>query len=186
MGRLASLGGGAVTFEDFTRQMDRLEGLKFRPKTLQTHWEALQDVPAGVLDLAITRCQRTCEHFPTPVELRRAADLSRTHQAPDEDRSVELAEPVTIGKLPTGAEIMQTRVWKYYHEDCSDSGMESLWCGEPGTRRKPWQPMQSCGRTAPHDAHEWVRRCTCYDSNPALVRKRERQQQFAESKGRAA
>lgn len=176
-----------MTREWFDGQMARMLGLRFTPADLTTHWEALRDLPEDALEAAVSRAQRTRVNFPTPIELRWDADQARRVQTHDEDdRSVELAAPVTIGKLPTGAEIVQTRVWKYYHEDCSDSGMESLWCGAADAHRKPWQPLQHCGRTASHDAHEWVRRCTCYDSNPALVRKRERQQQFAESKGRVA
>lgn len=174
-----------MTFDEFEVHMVRLQGLRFAPATLRTHWEALGDIPDAVLTSAITRAQRTRAYFPTPVELRQDANAEAVrHRPPEEDRGEDLPTPVQLGTLPTGTPIVQTRVWRYYHEDCSDTGTESLWCGEPGPTRKPWQTLQNCERTKPHDPHEWVRRCTCWESNPALVNKRERERQYAESKGK--
>jgi hypothetical protein len=181
-----------MTFDVFQQQMDRLRGLRFAPTSLQTHWEALGDIPDLVLKAAITRAQRTRVNFPTPVDLRQDADVVAhlTRVLHDEDRGVDLEQPVELGTLPStepgqpGRPIVATRLWKYYHEDCSDTGTESLWCGEPGPSRKPWQTLQACERTKLHDPHEWVRRCTCWESNPALVSKRERERQYAEKQGK--
>lgn len=169
--------------------MGRLIGLRFPPADLTTHWEDLQTLPESVLEAAIARARRSRNDFPTPYELRQDADAESgiTRAALEEDRGEDLPSPIVVGALPTGTPIMQTRLWRYYHEDCGDSGTESLWCGEPNPQRKPWQGLQHCGRSAPHEAHEWVRKCTCWESNPALVKKRERQQKFAEAtKGRSA
>jgi hypothetical protein len=176
-----------MTRVDFDGHMLRLIGLRFAPADMDTHWEGLRDVPSSVLELAVARACRTRSEFPSPAELREDCDAV-AHQVRttviDEDRGTDLPEPVTLGTLPTGKAITAERVWRYYHEACSDSGMESLWCGEPGPSRKPWQELQACERTKPHDPHEWVRRCTCYDSNPHLIRKRERERQFSDAKAK--
>lgn len=169
----------------FLLQMTRLLGLKFRPDDMVTHWEALADVPETVLTAAVSRAQKIRIEFPSPAELRQDCDavLHLVRPAhPEPDRGTDLPQPYAITVPNVEKPIPVTREWKYYHEACSDSGIESLWCGEPGPQRKPWQQLQTCERRTPHDAHEWVRKCTCFESNPALIRKRERQQQFAAAK----
>jgi len=174
-----------MTRAAFDAQMARMSGLRFPPGDTDTHWEGLQELPDPVLEAAVSRAIRFRVDFPVPAELREDADAV-AHYArelpPEDDRGTDLADPVTIGTLPTGTPVTATRLWRFYHEDCGDSGIESLWCGEPGPQRKPWQLQQACERRAAHDSHEWTRRCTCYDSNPALIRKRERQQKFADAK----
>jgi hypothetical protein len=168
----------------FREQMTRLAGLKFPPAEMLTHWEALADVPSVVLDAAITRAQKTRVEFPSPAELREDCDAV-AHQArpavPEPDRGRDLAEPITVGTLPSGWPIIVHRIWKYYHEPCGDGGMEALWCGDVTPLRKPWHALESCGREQEHAPHEWVRRCTCWDSNPALQRKRDREQRFSDA-----
>lgn len=179
MGRVAAMP------VEFREQMTRLLGLKFAPSDMLTHWEALADVPADVLAAAVSRAQKTRVEFPSPAELRQDCDAVAhlVRVVVDEDRGVDVP-PVVLGTLPTGAEIRVSREWRYYHSECGDSGVQSLWCGEDGTSTKPWQIRQACERTKPHEAHEWIRRCTCFDSNPELIRKRERQQKYAEAKAR--
>lgn len=176
----------------FRTQMSRLLGLKFAPADLTTHWEALSDVPVSVLEAAVTRAQKTRVDFPTPVELRTDADAVAhmvRASAPAEDRATALPEPFTIQVPQAGTVVSVTREWRYYCEQCSDSGWYSLWCGaravaisEQATREiaKPWQESRPCDRRGEHGAHEWVSRCACYDTNPALVRKREAAQKYAE------
>lgn len=169
----------------FREQMSRLLGLKFAPADMQTHWEALSDVPSPILEAAVTRAGRTRTEFPSPAELREDCDAvaaSVRATIVDEDRGTDLEQPVTLGTLPTGKVITAERIWKYYHDECGDIGIESLWCGEPERSRKPWQNFQHCGRSKPHGAHEWVRKCACWESNPALIRKRANEQKFAEAK----
>lgn len=174
-----------MTFEFFEQQMARLMGLRFRPAELQTHWEALRDVPDAILAEAVTRAQKTRAEFPTPVELRQDADavahLVRT-QEPDEDRGADLEQPITIGTLPNGTPITQRRTWKYYCDNCEDSGMRSMWCGAAVEHiTKPWQMRMACDRTKEHMPHEFVARCACWDTNTALIRKREAQQKYADA-----
>lgn len=179
-----------MTQDAFAVQMDRLSGLRFRPASLETHWEALRGIPEPVLEAAVTLAQRTRSEFPTPVELRQDADQVAHHARalePDEDRSVALAEPFTITVPHVGKVVAITREWNYYCEDCSDSGWQSVWCGAATTESgapmpglKPWYARLHCERRNNHDAHEYVRKCVCFDSNPALVRKRQAQEKFAE------
>lgn len=171
----------------FLAEMTRLVGLKFAPADMRTHWEALHEIPRMVLRAAVSRAGRTREEFPSPVELRQDCDaVSHTIRLvdPDEDRGTDLPEPVELGTLPTGKKLTAERVWRYYHSECSDSGIESLWCGAEGPQMKPWHTRQACERTKAHEPHEWTRKCTCFDSNPALIKQRERQRQYAETKAK--
>jgi hypothetical protein len=168
----------------FREQMARLMGLKFAPADMLTHWEALQDIPDDILGAAVSRAQKTRVEFPTPAELREDCDaVAHTVRppAPEPDRGSDLEQPVTLGMLPDGRPVTAQRLWVYYHPECGDTGSESLWCGAPGPHTKPWQTVQDCGRRRPHDGHEWVRPCACAESNPALIRKRENQQKFADA-----
>jgi hypothetical protein len=163
----------------FESQMDRLAGLKFPPANLVTHWEALSALPAELLDAAIERAQRECNEFPSPSELLSFADqIRRSAPIPQEpDRGVELIAPVVIGVIPqTGTVIKAKREWRYYCEDCSDSGWRSIWCGDQ-TYAKPWQERGVCGRHGDHGAHEFVVPCPCASSNPDIRRRKERQSQ---------
>lgn len=185
-----------MTLDFFTAQMDRLSGLKFKPLNLVTHWEALQDVPDDVLEAAVTRAQKARDDFPTPLELRTDADAVAHYVAvlePPEDRAVALEVPFTVTVPEVGTVVSIQREWKYYCEGCSDSGWESVWCGErtvpmkdapPREIAKPWQVSIRCERRSEHGAHEWVRRCACWETNPALVRKRAAIQKYAASAGK--
>ena len=178
--------GGVVEIpREFRQQMSRLMGLKFSPADLTTHWEALQDVPEAILAEAVTRAQKSRSEFPTPVELRQDADAVAhlVRSTPDEDRGVDLEQPVTLGSLPDGTPLPQVkRIWKYYCDDCEDSGMRSFWCGAAVEHvTKPWQMRMTCDRTKEHRPHEFVARCACWDTNTALVRKREAMQKFADA-----
>lgn len=179
-----------MTLEFFNRQMARLTGLKFRPADLTTHWEALQDLPELVLEAAVTRAQRTRVEFPTPAELRQDADLATkatSLQEPAEYRATDLLEPFTVTVPGAGTILSVTRQWRYYDERCSDTGWASWWCGsDDDKQRPPWVPVARCYRHGEHGSHEWVDRCACSDSNPALIRKRDAQRQYAEKPGRAA
>lgn len=167
----------------FDAQMRRLIGLKFVPASLDTHWEALQDVPLAVLTAAVTRAQKTRAEFPTPVELREDADqvahlVSATSE--EEPRGVRLAEPVTMAVPQAAAVLVMQQSWEYYDSVCSDTGWRVFWCGPFELSRKPWQEPRLCERRREHGAHEWVDRCACFDTNPALIRRRESQRKYAE------
>jgi hypothetical protein len=80
-----------------------------------------------------------------------------------------------------GTIVSVSREWKYYDERCSDTGWASWWCGPPeDKRRAPWMELARCDRRGDHGPHEWVSRCACYASNPALVRRRDAVRQYAE------
>jgi hypothetical protein len=76
----------------------------------------------------------------------------------------------------------------HYCAICEDQGWDSVWCGIPGPTKKPWQDLAGCERSAPHQAHEFVRICTCSQTNPAILKRKDAQAQYAasrEPKGRA-
>lgn len=161
----------------FLLQMKRLIGLKFAPQDLTTHWEALRDMPESLLAEAVTKAQRECSNFPAPWMLRSFGEQSRSRVMalpPEEDRTVELDTPVTLGRLPDGRPVVARREWVYYCDHCRDSGWLSLWCG-PGARS--WHVTGDCGRNQNHDGHEWVKACPCAATNHAIIRRKERAMQ---------
>jgi hypothetical protein len=166
----------------FDRQMARLTGLRFVPGEMQTHWEALQDIPDAVLVAAVDRAQKTRTEFPTPIELRQDADavahLARVFD-PEPDRSVPLPAPVVID-MPEGVKPLRIdREWRHDCDVCADSGMRSFWCGDG--RRQSWLYLERCERPKAHSSHEWVRRCECYETNPTIRRRNEHQAKYAVS-----
>lgn len=178
-----------MTREFFDDQMARLAVLRFPPADMDAHYGALRDIPADVLDAAVSHALKTRRDFPVPAELRADAD----HVAPsvrpviaddEEPRDVPLAQPFTITVPEVGTLISVTREWKYYDERCSDIGWASWWCGEGS--RYPWMPKAKCGRRGEHDPHEWVDHCACYETNPALVRKREAQRKYSDNPQKVA
>lgn len=186
MGRLAAQGGALVTAEFFREQMARLNGLHFRPADLDSHWEGLRDLPDPVLERAVTRAIRTRADFPAPYELRQDADATRSTPPPQEDRGHDLEEPVFLGTLPNGVPIHARREWTFYCDRCNDSGMQAFWCG-PISTRYPWMTarrckIDNCLRT--RYEHEWVEACPCAQSNPAVLKRKERQLQYAEKRAK--
>jgi hypothetical protein len=171
-----------MRFDEFEDEMGRLNGLRFKPADLRTHWEALNDVPLAMLRAAIGRAQKTRTEFPTPFELRQDADAVAHHvrgSTPVLDRSVPLPEPVTI-EMPQGVPPLRIdREWVHDCDVCSDSGMRSFWCGHD--RRQPWLVLERCERPQAHGSHEWVRRCECYETNATIRRRLENQAKYAAS-----
>jgi hypothetical protein len=165
----------------FRAQMARMVGLRFVPQDLRTHWEGLSDIPEALLEAAVSEAQRKCHNFPTPWQVRTFADQARRVVCPvppDEDRTVPLPAPMVIGHLPTGRPIVALRTWRYYCEDCSDSGLRTYWCGPPEGGR-PWLTRLDCGRSFEHAAHEWVKACACAASNPDVQRRKAKAQHEA-------
>jgi hypothetical protein len=166
----------------FNAEMSRLAGLKFPPAELDTHWEALNDIPEDLLTVAINRAQRESDDFPAPKMLRMYADQARrsTAQPVDEDRSTPLAEPYEI--KVQNLRLRVEREWHYYCDKCSDLGMRSFTCGvEMVTRdgqqfpRAPWLTPAPCGRKHQDGyAHEWAEPCACAATNPAVLKKKDR------------
>jgi hypothetical protein len=170
-----------VTEDFFGEQMARLCGLRFVPPDLVTHWEALHDLPDEVLAGAVSLAGRTRVDFPTPVQLRQDADKGRRPWTHDDttDHSTLLPEPYTVVVPHTNTAILVTREWRYHCDDCSDGGWRSRWCGDP-THQQPWHRAGPCAGRGDHPAHEWVERCPCAETNPALVKKRALGQKYAE------
>lgn len=170
---------GAVAIPaDFTSRMRRLIGLKFAPSDLTTHWEALRDLADEDLDAAISRASRECDEFPAPRMLRSFVDEQRGRVVvPEEDWSrAEQVEPFDI-TFPDGRGIRVTHRWKYYCEDCSDTGRRTWWCGVQPSSRQPWVEIWKCERKIDHGEHEWSDHCPCAATNPDVQRKRLRAQQ---------
>lgn len=179
-----------MTFDQLSEQLDRLHGLPFPPADYRTHWEGLSDMPHEVLAFAVGKAAKFAERFPSPFELRQYADTRPIPEIPD--RPTTPVTPVVFTHERLGDKrIVVDRVWQYYCEDCSDSGQLSMWCNRhPGSEvtKKPWQDVvQPCTLKKCQDnvlyPHEWVDRCHCWHTNPALKAKRDAQAKYAEQRG---
>jgi hypothetical protein len=171
-----------MTLAVFESEMSRLSGLKFAPATMQTHWEALRNLPVELLQAAVTKAQDECSEFPSPKMLKIFADQVRPRVIPipqEPDWSTPLPTPKQIVVPKVGTIIPVTREWSYYCDECSDMGMRSYWCDDAPSPRYPWLQLARCGRRggpeAAHYAHEWADKCPCAATNPAVLRRRERQ-----------
>ena len=167
----------------FKAEIRPLLGLRFVPSDLSGHFQAMTDkqVPVAVFRAGVLRALTTRTDFPAPAELLQDCDQVKHLAQParqEEDRGTDLDEP-TVYEVPNHKPIRVTREWKYYCELCSDGGWASRWCGNTAPARSPWAKPRDCGKLTDHEPHEWVGKCVCYDSNPALIRKRENQGRFA-------
>jgi hypothetical protein len=143
----------------FDQQMRRLSDLRFPPPNLDNAWDALHDLSDAALSAAVSQCQKTCITFPTPAELRQAADAAYHPPAfQEEDHTVPLTEPVTVTIPQTGQQVAITREYVYRCEDCRDTGWKGVDHG--------------------------VVRCLCWQTNPVLIRKREAQRRYAEARSK--
>ena len=146
----------------FMTQMARLAGLPFAPPTLDTHWLGLSDLPREVLGRAVTRAAKVRERFPSPAELREDADIASPAPAWREIEGEPLPEPVEIGVLPDGTKLPRARsVYTYRCAVCDDTG---------------WKPVGEDGRT--------VTKCPCWETNPVLIRARDRMRKYAEARAK--
>lgn len=179
-----------MTVDLFERQIDRLKPLgEASDQFKDAYWDALRDIPDDVFEAAIGHALKTRAWFPKPAELRMDADhVARQVRpvAPLEDRSMPLAQPFTITVPEVGTIVSVTREWRFYCEVCADSGWATFWCGVEAPGLTPWHGRGSCERRQAHGPHEWVKHCHCFESNPALVRKREQGRQFAAATGKRA
>jgi hypothetical protein len=113
----------------------------------------------------------------------------------DEDRYVDLPSPVafTVPPLVDGSQmppLVFDREWKFYCEDCRDTGRVSVWCG--GGQYQPWLELRTCEsrkcarirRGHPTYGHEWVFPCMCAETNPEIRKRKEREAQYAATAGK--
>ena len=157
--------------QPFTDRFRLISRLKFAPKDLELHYQALRDLPEGDLQHAVERAARECDEFPSPKMLR--AFITERHTAEartaaPSPREVKEVEPRTF-VLPDGTTVPITREWTYYCDDCRDSGWLDCYCG-PDPLPKPWLKREACGRRGEHGSHEWVRLCGCVLRNPDVPR----------------
>ena len=146
----------------FSSIMAQLAGLPFAPPTLDTHWLGLSDLPQEVLERAVTRAARVRERFPSPAELREDADIASPAPAWREIEGEPLPEPVEIGVLPDGTRLPMARSrWEPRCPDCEDTG---------------WKPANEDRRT--------VTKCPCWETNPVLIRARDRMRKYAEARAK--
>ena len=163
-------------------QLQRLTVLPFAPEDIQEHLKALADMPEPVLRAAVDHALKTRARFPVPAELRadadRVAPVVPALDVPWPSQEQPVPQPFQIVVPHVGTVISVTRAWGYHCDRCRDIGWASWWCG--AERPMPWMDLARCGRREGHGDHEWVQHCACYDSNPALLRRRASQRKYAE------
>jgi hypothetical protein len=164
-----------MTRKTFDAHLKRLAVLPFPPPTTDTHWDTMQNVPEDVLSAAVTEAAAMFDAFPTPRQLLACVAAVRRRMAQGgltPDQSTPLPDTIYFD-VPNYGRLPIKREWKYHCEDCSDSGWRTYNCGAV-TRPKPDTIGVACERTIDHAPHEWVGRCACAESNPEVIRKRER------------
>lgn len=171
-----------MTLDFFRTQMARLNGLRFAPSDLQTHWEGLHELPDDVLSAAVDRAIRFRIEFPTPVELRQDADHEKPRVMVPAPEPPLLAEPVVLGALPTGKVVTATHEWTYYCDICGDTGLREYWCGK--SERQPWLErkrcfFKNCEKLGDGYNHSWAEPCVCVSWNPDIKRRKEREAKWA-------
>lgn len=171
----------------FDEQMARLAGLRFVPSDMTTHWEALRDLPQGVLEQAVGRAGRTRVEFPTPIELRQDADQITRRPTSFEDRDQATEHPareLVCEALGMTLRLNITRDWRYDCDTCSDSGWEMFWCGPAGVHTKQRLQARTCDHRGEHAPHEWTAPCPCRETNPTIRRRRDRDAKYADKPGK--
>lgn len=178
-----------MTREWLEAQLGRMVGLRNMPDHSAAYWEALSGFSEDFVAAGIAKAIRTRTFFPAPAELvqdcEQAAPRETWKAEPQWARSGE-ARTVHIPNPFGGKGITVTveRDWTYFCTACQDSGWRSLWCGIDGRTRKAWHDAATCGRDEGHLEHEWVAQCACWNSNPALLKKRASMSQAAASRTR--
>lgn len=170
-----------MTLAHFNLHMERLRVLRFQPDTLTEHWKVVRlACEDETFTKAIGRTLCTRSDFPTPAEL--LTDLKLEQERPvasalDDSRETDLETPhiIELHSETAGVSIRLpiTREWKYYCEDCSDTGWQDWWCGS--IEQKPLgMELRLCGRNRQHAPHTWGQPCVCIATNPALARRQVR------------
>lgn len=171
--------------------MGRLGVLRGMPSDSDAFWEVFAGVSIEDMERGVKHALKTRAWYPAPVELMQDIEVSRPRQTwvPPKPVDTDVARVVSIPNPFGGKGITVTvyRDWNYYCEKCSDGGFTSMWChaGKGVPPPKDWMDVMRCGRGDHEDfyPHEWMQRCSCWDSNPALIKKRESLAAQAASRG---
>ena len=138
--------------EWFDEQLGRLSELKGQPKSSDSHFEALGDIPPDVLSAGVGHALKTRVWYPVPAELRADCDAAGTApQAslpPRRTRPLETPRTLRIAN-PFGGKGITVHVTDVYEDDCTR-------CGDTG-----WAPLGNR-----------VARCHCIETNPTIQRRR--------------
>ena len=174
-----------MTRDEMDAQLYRLVALRGMPGDSEGHWEVLRHVSLGDLARGVSLALKNRSWYPAPAELLTDVEMARPRDTWRAERGVGEWRQATTLTIQDGLlkglslTIPAGREWKQECSDCGDTGWLPMWCGEPSATRKPWMPLEDCGRTSEHLSHEWVGQCHCWATNTKLIRKRESQAQNA-------
>jgi hypothetical protein len=175
-----------VTRESCVTAINKLRVLRGGPDSLdklEVYIEAFQHASAEDFERGCQRAVKTRTFFPTPAELFADCETSAPRETWVADPLIKDVD-AQIVHIPNpfggkGLTLRVSKVWDYHCDDCDDIGQVSFWCGDAGPTKKPWQLVVPCGKRQEHTPHEYVTRCSCWERNPALIRKRAAQAQHA-------
>ena len=177
-----------MTRDDMDRALGRMVSLRNMPGETDGYWTVLQRIPDRLLEMAVDHALRTRTWFPTPAEVLTDCDAVRTRarEPEPEQPMVDLADAeIRTITNPFDGRVVKIRVvrdWKYYCDDCDDTGQKLWWCGDRATCRWPWVESSNCGKRSGHAPHDFMQRCSCWYSNPALITKRARDAKYSDTK----
>jgi hypothetical protein len=179
-----------MTREWMEAQLGRMSVLRGFPESVDEFWRIFSHIPERVIAAGVSHAIRTRSFFPTPAELLKDCDFAKPPVPEEEPRVMSTDTFETIIRNPFGGPdltLTVDRLWEYYCDFCSDEGRQTYWCGSASDAgRKPWTDVSPCGRRGEHGSHEFAARCACWETNPKLVRQRERDAEYAKGKARDA
>ena len=132
-----------MTLEEFAPVFLRLSnqlGKDADESTIRDYFDVLADLGYDTVFDAAAHLAKTSKWFPKTSEWRDAA--------------------LTIEQQKRRHDLTGGREWKIECERCDDSGWEYFEC--PGD--------ETCGRTKPHAAHNYVKVCLCRPTNRTYQR----------------
>jgi len=128
-----------MTLESALQELSAAHG----PKALTTAFNRLRGQVSASRRQASRRLGALAETF---IEAMRIWDAQKADGVSKADRVTGLAKSLEAA-WPKGRDT----TWKYLCDHCHDYGLEILTC--PGDA--------TCGRSKPHQAHEWGNPCWC-------------------------
>ena len=169
----------------FDVQLGRMVVLRNMPMDSSEYWPVFAQIPEAIVMRGINHAIKSRTFFPTPAELLIDCDTARARTPePEPDRPHGDGFTATI-RNPFGGKNISVQVdreWKHYCDHCSDTGHRTRWCGAfTDPNRKPWVDVGACAWKREHGTHEWAERCVCWDTNPALLRRRDREATYAKA-----
>lgn len=166
-----------MTVDECRGQLKRLNVLRNPPGDVAEYVELLAGATYRELAAGVSLALKNRTFFPVPAELFSDCEQAR----PRETWRSDVPQPEDGDSFthhipnPFGGKGITVTVSKHVESLCShcdDTGWLTLWCG---AGEKAEHISSHCGRRGEHGAHTWAKHCQCWESNPTVLSKRQRQ-----------